>query len=543
MSKTARSARSGVPAGPPAAGRGRTAVAGATAAALALGVSEFVAGLADGVPSLVLAVGTGVIDSAPPAVKNVAIAVLGTADKPALVAGIVVLAVAAGAVLGVAGARRFATAAVGFAAFGLLGALAAARDPRNVPGPTVLTAALAAAVGLAVLRWLLVLAAGGAEPDAAEGGVGPAEGGRSAGPAEPIGQRGDRRAFLQATAATGAAAVLSGWGGRYLTARARTDAARAAVELPSPARALARAPAGGGLDVRGLSPFYTPNDRFYRIDTALSVPQVDPDSWRLRVVGMVQRPYELSYQQLLELPQVEADITLSCVSNEVGGGLVGNARWLGVRLAEVLARAGVHPEATQVVGRSVDGFTVGFPTQAAIDGRDALVAVAMNGEPLPVAHGFPARLVVPGLYGYVSATKWLQELALTTWEGFDAYWVPRGWAKEGPVKTQSRIDVPRDGASLPAGRQPVAGVAWAPHRGIDRVEVQVDEGPWVQARLAGPGGVDTWRQWLVEWQAAPGRHTIRCRATDGLGQRQTQRRAPPAPDGATGWHTIRVAVR
>jgi DMSO/TMAO reductase YedYZ molybdopterin-dependent catalytic subunit len=259
---------------------------------------------------------------------------------------------------------------------------------------------------------------------------------------------------------------------------------------------------------------------------------------------MVDRPYTVDFPDLLDMPMVERDVTLSCVSNRVGGNLVGNARWLGVPLTEILDRAGVQSGAEQLVGRSVDEFTVGFPVEAAYDGREALVAVGMNGEPLPFEHGFPARLVVAGLYGYVSATKWLSEIELTTWDGFDAYWVPRGWAKEAPIKTQSRIDTLEDGDQVSTGTQVVAGVAWAPTRGISKVEVQFGEDqPWVEAELSEPLSENAWVQWRADWDAViEGRHLIRCRATDGTGDLQTDDIVPPAPDGATGWHTVRVFV-
>jgi DMSO/TMAO reductase YedYZ molybdopterin-dependent catalytic subunit len=291
-----------------------------------------------------------------------------------------------------------------------------------------------------------------------------------------------------------------------------------------------------------VTPLFTPLDRFYRIDTALTIPDVDVDGWRLKVSGMVDRPFSLTYDELAALPQVEADITLCCVSNEVGGRLVGNARWQGVRLQDLLDRAGVRPGATQLVGRSVEGFTVGFPTSVLADGRAALVALGMGGEPLPIRHGFPARLVVPGLYGYVSATKWLEELELTTLEDFDAYWVPRGWAKEAPIKMSARIDVPRPHQRLGAGRRPVAGVAWAPTRRIGAVEVQVDDGPWTPAELGPEVSADAWRQWVWAWDAPPGEHVLRVRAVDGAGQVQEARERPPAPDGASGLHRIQVVV-
>jgi DMSO/TMAO reductase YedYZ molybdopterin-dependent catalytic subunit len=277
-----------------------------------------------------------------------------------------------------------------------------------------------------------------------------------------------------------------------------------------------------------------PNDDFYRIDTALLLPQVDPSGWSLEVTGLVERPFRLDYDELLALPQLEAYVTLACVSNEVGGELVGNALWQGVPLRDLLARARPRREATQVLGRSVDGFTAGFPIEAAYDVEAAMVAIAMNGEPLPVSHGFPARIVVPGLYGYVSATKWLAKIELTRFDEVDGYWIPRGWAKEGPIKTQSRIDVARPGV--------IAGVAWAPTRGIERVEVRVDDGPWREATLATALDLDSWRQWRLPWRPEPGTHEIAVRATDGTGATQPEERTDVAPDGATGWHTVGVTV-
>jgi DMSO/TMAO reductase YedYZ molybdopterin-dependent catalytic subunit len=294
--------------------------------------------------------------------------------------------------------------------------------------------------------------------------------------------------------------------------------------------------------VTGISPIVTPNSDFYRIDTAISVPSVDVNNWTLSISGMVDRPYEMTFAQLIDMGLVETPVTLSCVSNKVGGNLVDNAVWRGVPLADVLNRAGVQRGATQIVGRSVDNWNSGFPTELAFDGRTALVAVAMNGEPLPREHGFPARLVIAGLYGYVSATKWLEEIRLTTWEGFDSYWVPRGWAKRGPIKTQSRIDVPRRSARVRRGRVAIAGIAWAPTRSIGKVEVQIDDNPWVTAELSNNMSINSWRQWVYAWDASPGSHRIRCRATDGTGYTQTSEVRPPAPDGATGWHTIEVSV-
>ncbi len=504
-------------------GPSRAAVAGIAAAALALGVSELLAGLVGAAPSLVLAVGARVVDAVPAPVKNFAIAVFGTADKKALLVGIVVLSVAAGAALGVAARRRFALGVAGFAAFALLGAWAATREIQSSALLGAASAVVSATAGVGALR--LLLGAATAADTAPRSGTG-----------------GGRRAFLRLAGIAATAAVASAVVGRSLVQRTAVVGTRAGLVMPPPARVLPPPPETATLDVEGLTPLFTPNADFYRIDTALSVPRVDVATWRLKVGGMVDRPFELSYDELQALGVVEVDVTIACVSNEVGGGLIGNARWLGVPLAAVLERAGVQDGASQVVGRSVDGWTAGFPTELALDGRNAVVAVGMNGEPLPLEHGFPARLVVPGVYGYVSATKWLAEIELTTWEAFDGYWVPRGWAKEGPIKTQSRIDVPRAGAAVAAGRQPIAGVAWAQHRGVEAVEVQVDDGAWEPARLAEELDVDVWRQWVLEWDATPGPHVLRVRATDADGATQTEQRTPVAPDGASGWHTVHVNV-
>jgi hypothetical protein len=294
------------------------------------------------------------------------------------------------------------------------------------------------------------------------------------------------------------------------------------------------------LDVPGITPVVVPNGDFYRIDTALIVPRVDPDDWVLRIHGMVERELTFTLDDLYAREQVERYVTIACVSNEVGGDLVGNAAWRGVPLAGLLEEAGVDPGAGQLVGRSVDRWTAGFPTELVFDGREPLVALGMNGEPLPAEHGFPARLIVPGLYGYVSATKWLSEIELTTWDGFDAYWVPRGWSKEGPIKLQSRIDVPRDGAQVPAGDVVVAGVAWAGLAGLSSVEVALDDGPWEPATVSDPLSDAAWVQWRATVALAEGRHRVEVRATDGAGRVQTDERASPRPDGATGHHDIVV---
>ncbi|MET9481474.1 molybdopterin-dependent oxidoreductase [Streptomyces sp. NPDC006638] len=360
----------------------------------------------------------------------------------------------------------------------------------------------------------------------------------------------DRRGFVIAASAAVAASAVAGGVGRHLntTELAKAAATREDIVLPPPASPARPVPAGADLRIPGLSPFTTPNKDFYRVDTALVVPRVDASAWRLRIHGTgVTRPLTVGFDDLLRRELIERDITLTCVSNEVGGPYVGNARWIGVRLADLLREAGVRPPsdggpADQLVARSVDGMTIGSPVETVMDGRDAMLALGMNGEPLPFAHGFPVRMLVPGLYGYVSACKWIQDLELTTFDAYDAYWVKRTWSREAPIKTQSRIDTPRPFASPKAGRVPVAGVAWAQHRGIARVEVRVDGGPWQSARLAEESGRDTWRQWTWEWPATAGSHTLEVRATDRDGYTQTDRRAGTVPNGATGRHSVVVAV-
>ena len=352
----------------------------------------------------------------------------------------------------------------------------------------------------------------------------------------------DRRTLRRAGLVAGGAVVVGG-AGRRLQGRFSVEGARDAVVLPAPASPAAPLPGGVELGVGGVSPFVTPNGDFYRVDTALVPPRVTPSEWSLTIKGMVDNPIRLSFEDVVDRELVERDITLVCVSNEVGGPYAGNARWLGVPLRTLLEEAGVQDGADQMVSRSVDGWTAGSPTDAVVDGRDALLAIGMNGEPLPVEHGFPARLVVPGLYGFTSATKWVTEIELTTFDAYDPYWVQRGWAQVAPIKTMARIDTPGGLATVDAGTVPVGGVAWAIHRGISAVEVRVDDGPWQEAQLGAVPGNDTWRQWMFPWEATSGRHTITARAVDGTGEVQTDQRANPIPDGASGWHNIVVLVR
>jgi DMSO/TMAO reductase YedYZ molybdopterin-dependent catalytic subunit len=507
----------------------RGATAGLVAAAVAIGLSELLAGLVAGAPSLVVAVGQAIIDLQPPGAKDLVVAAFGENDKLALEIFLVAVSLLLGAGLGILARRSFPAATLGFVAAAVLAAIAALRDPRT----DVTLAAIASAVAGAAAIWSLSLLTGSR-----------AAGSESArDPARARGTMPDwsRRSFLRTSSVLAVGAVAAGAVGRSLLDGQRRSTALAQTELPPPT-AVASLPPGAALDVAGLTPLIVPNERFYRIDTALLVPNVDLASWRLRIHGLVERETTLTYKDLLALGTFEQYVTIACVSNLVGGNLVGNAKWTGVHLRDVLDIAGVRPAATQLVGRSVDGWTAGMPTAWVMDrARQPMIAVAMNDAPLPMAHGFPARLIVPGLFGYVSATKWLKELELTTLEAFDAYWVPLGWAKEGPILTQSRIDVPRDRAQVSAGRVAVAGVAWAPDRGVRRVELGVD-GTWHDATLSTPISDATWVQWHFDWDATPGQHAVSVRATDGRGEVQTAQRSDPAPDGARGHHTIVVAV-
>jgi DMSO/TMAO reductase YedYZ molybdopterin-dependent catalytic subunit len=501
------------------------ALAGAAAGALALGLAELLAGILPGAASPIVAVGDLVIALQPAGAKQLMVDLFGEADKLVLNLFIAGVAIGAAALGGVLTRTLPWVLPIGAGAFGILALFASLRDPLAEALTTLIVVAVAVLVAVYAVRWLLRRAPWMTSGTQAQM---PAWG---------------RRRFIGTSIALLGTAALGGMVGRTLLERGRQNAIAQAGTLPAPAATAPPPREGAELAVEGITPLITRNEQFYRIDTALLVPRPDINTWRLRVIGLVDRPFELTYDELTAMPLFEQFVTIACVSNEVGGNLVGNALWRGVRLKDLLRQAGPRPEATQIVGRAVDGFTVGFPTGYALaDDREPMVAVGMNGEPLPVDHGFPARLIVPGLFGYVSATKWLSEIELTTWEGFDAYWVPLGWAKEGPILTQSRIDVPRNGAQLEAGTVTIAGVAWAPDRGIDAVEIQVDETGWMPAEISAPISDATWVQFAYAWEATSGDHRISVRATDGNGEVQTDDRTEPAPDGARGRHVIEVSV-
>ncbi|MFF2041035.1 molybdopterin-dependent oxidoreductase [Kitasatospora sp. NPDC058170] len=540
------------PGEPPATRRPRPARAaavlcGLAAAAAAVGAGEAVAAFVRPSAAPVVAVGSAAIDLAPTALKEYAVRTFGTGDKPVLLAGIHLTLALLAAATGLAATRHRPVGAAVFALFGALGAWAALSRPGAGPADALPAPAAALAGALALDRLTALLRRTTApsppppeDPDSPEGPGSPD--GPDAAESPGAAPRPRRRTVLAAGGATIAAATALGAGGRILSDR-RNDitAARAAVRLPPPARPAPPPPPA--LRIPGLAPTTTPTADFYRVDTALTLPRIDPRRWSLRLHGMVDRPLLIGFDELLALPLEELDHTLTCVSNEVGGPYAGTTRWLGASLPALLRRAGIRAGAQQLVGRSQDGMTIGTPLEAVLDGRRALLAVAMNGEALPVEHGFPCRTVVPGLYGYTSATKWLVDLEATTFAAFDPYWVQRGWDRTGEVRTASRIEVPAPFARVPAGEVVLAGTAWATHRGIAAVEVRVDGGPWQQTRLAADAGPDVWRQWTHTWAgAAPGTHRIEVRATDAAGAVQPETRRPPYPSGATGWHSTVVTV-
>jgi DMSO/TMAO reductase YedYZ molybdopterin-dependent catalytic subunit len=560
---------------------GLGAIAGVLAAGTALGVGQLVAGLTGANGSPVVAVGQLQIDFTPPWLKNFAINEFGSDDKLVLVSGILVVLGVFAALIGVAATRRLAYGMAGLVVFAAIGLTAAATRPTATVSSLLPTLAATAAAAV-VLRVLIgrigppvaagtltapqawsdswgdtgeddadgaaQLAAPDLPPALTEtGGVirpSAADGrdwlGRPPGPSAPVEPA--RRSFLAASVATAGIAATAGLAGRLLAERSSVATARSAVKIPKPTVAGPALPPGTDLNIPGLASFITPNGDFYRVDTAIVLPEVDPTSWQLRIHGMVSREITITFDELLRRPLIEDYVTLCCVSNPVAGPYIGNAKWLGASLASLLRQAGIKAGADQLMCTSVDGFTSGTPVQTVMDGRDALLAVAMNGQPLPVAHGFPVRMVVPGLYGYVSATKWVTDINVTTFAGNYAYWAQRGWSQQAPIKTESRIDVPNGASQIPAGRTAVAGVAWAQHKGIEAVEVRVDQGPWNQARLAAVPDLDTWRQWVWEWDATSGNHVIEARATDKTGYTQTAALAQPEPNGATGYPSVAVTV-
>jgi DMSO/TMAO reductase YedYZ molybdopterin-dependent catalytic subunit len=563
------------------------AIIGIVAALVALGMAQIVAAvLAAPASAPVDAVGAVSINHTPAAVKNWAITEFGASDKTVLVWGIRGVLIVCAVVIGVLAIRRLWLGMAGLAVFAAVGVAAALVQP-GADGSYALPSLVGAGAGALALRYFCGIARrelartraswppGDAAPrqssppqQAVSGAPGLASGPTSAGapsgddvpsvPAsgpvwrpvgpDPVWSGGggpDRRRFLATSAAVAAGSLVAYGGGSWLASSRNVSAAQRAIRLPRPAVPAPPLPSGADLRIPGLSSFITPNSNFYRVDTALVLPEIAPANWQLRVHGMVRRELMLSFDDLIKRPLIEDYITLCCVSNPVGGPYIGNAKWLGASLRSLLAEAGVMRGATQLLATSSDGFTSGTPIETAIDGRDSLLAVAMNDAPLPVAHGFPVRQVVPGLYGYVSACKWLVDIEVTTFAAAQAYWVPRGWSAQGPIKTESRIDVPTGQSPLTVGnRVAIAGEAWAQHKGIEAVEVRVGNGPWHQAQLAAVPDLDTWRQWVYWWDVdvSPGNYLIEARATDKTGYTQTSLQEPPEPNGATGYPSVSVNV-
>jgi len=501
------------------------AASGVLATAAGMAAGHLVASLLNPAASPVLAVGSTVIDLTPTPLKEYAVREFGTADKAILLSSVIGVTLLLAAFAGVVARRSFPLAAallLGLVA--VAGAMAMLRPVAE--GVDLLPAVAAAVVGLSVLWWQVRALAGEHRARLLLGDDG-----------QPVLSR---RGLLIGSGIAAALTVAMAAGGQAII-RARTAIGN--VVLPRPAQPLPPLPEGLEASYRGISRFKTPNSDFYRVDTNLTLPVIPLDDWRLTIDGDVGRKVSLTFDELLDLPMVERDITLTCVSNEVGGRYVGAARWLGVPLADLFELAGgVGDAADQILSTATDGFTISTPLAVALDGRDAMVAVGMNGEPLPAEHGFPARLITPGLYGFVGATKWLSRLTLTTYAEKQAYWTKRDWATDAPIKVSSRIDTPKALDTISAGRTVIGGVAWAQVRGIGTVEVRIDGGPWQEARLGPDAGVDYWRQWHLPWNATEGRHMLAVRATTIDGEVQTAARMSPFPEGSSGIQEIVVSV-
>lgn len=522
----------------PLTSRWAAPLAGVAAVGFAVGLGELTAALLAPASSPISVVGATLIQLAPPWAVDAAIALFGTADKIALAVGVIVALLALAALFGILEARKPPVGAVLIVAVGVGVAMLSMTkaDANQFSWAPSLVAAGAGFTGMRFLvsklrRWQSDATARSAELAGAS-------------TLAPVSPSASRRQFLVASGVAFGLGVLASIGSAAIGASTKVvDTIRTALRLPTPAVVAAPIPAGAELGLPGLTSLVTPNTDFFRIDTALVVPQIDPATWSLRIHGLVENEVTITWDELLALPLEEHWVTLACVSNPIGGDLIGNAKWLGYPIRELLARAKPTAEADMVLSRSIDGFTASSPLEALTDtGRDAILAVGMNGEPLPAQHGFPVRMVVPGLFGYVSATKWVTELEVTRFDRVTAYWTDRGWSDRGPTKLHSRIDVPRQGDQVAAGEQVVAGVAWHQHTGVAGVEVQVDDGPWMPATLAPAISGDTWVQWSMPWDAPSGESTLRCRATSLDGEVQTSEFAPPHPDGSTGWHERRVTV-
>lgn len=502
-----------------------SALAGILSAGLVLGVAELVGVFFTARATPLIALGSTFIDFTPPWLKDFAIATFGTGDKAALFVGMGLTITLLAAALGVAAYRKWLLGLAGVLFMGLVMSLAVI----SRAGATlvdIVPSLIGTAAGLLALRWLTSLLRA-----------------RSKKMESSIDSAPSRRTFFIAAATTAALASASAYTGKMLSGiRSKVQATRDSIKPPKPFSAAPSLPANLQAPVDGTVSWITQNKDFYRIDTALSVPQIDVASWEIRVHGMVEEEFTMTFQELLNSDLVERHITLTCVSNPVGGNLAGNAKWLGYPLRKILERAKPKDGANMVLSTSEDGFSASTPLSVLQDNRDAMLALFMNDEPLPLEHGYPVRMVVPGLYGYVSATKWVVDLEITRFEDKTAYWTDRGWSAEGPIKTMARVEVPASFAKVPSGKMMIAGSAWSQHRGITKVEVQVDDGPWQNAMLADEANKDTWRQWYLAAELTKGTHRIRARATDAVDGLQTEERADPVPNGASGWQSVQFTV-
>ncbi|MDP9982520.1 DMSO/TMAO reductase YedYZ molybdopterin-dependent catalytic subunit [Pseudarthrobacter oxydans] len=509
------------------------ALAGVAAAAVVLSVAELIGAFFTARATPVIALGSTFIDFTPSWLKDFAIATFGTNDKVALFVGMAVTILLLACVLGVVAYRKWALGVAGVLLMGAVIVTAVVTRSGVKPLDAIPTV-IGTVAGLIALRFLVtrlwrMQVWPNLDSDLA-----------AKAPDRPATSR---RAFFAATGVTAAASAIAATGGRLLSAaRSNVAQARESLQLPTPAKPAPAVPAGVQSKAPGVTPWVTPNNDFYRIDTALSVPEISAQDWELRVHGLVDREIRLSFQDLLDANLIESHVSLTCVSNPVGGNLAGNAKWLGMPIRDVLTMAGPQEGADMVLSTSIDGFSASTPLEVLQDDRDAMLAFGMNDEALPLEHGYPVRMVVPGLYGFVSATKWVVDLEVTRFADSQAYWTQRGWSERGPIKTMARVEVPKSFAKVPAGRVAIGGTAWAQTRGITKVEVQIDNGPWTEAVLSTEASVVTWRQWSFDWEATPGPHYIKARATDGTGEVQTDQRADPVPDGASGWQSLMVTV-